>query len=41
MGVPGKVVGEVRPEQAERMRAGSAVYVRRWQHYRAAMRPLG
>ena len=41
MGVPGKVVGEVRPEQAERIRAGSAVYVRRWQHYRAAMRPLG
>ena len=29
MGVPGKVVGEVRPEQAERIRAGSAVYVRR------------
>ena len=41
MGVPGKVVGEVRPEQAERIRAGSAVYVRRWRHYRAAMRALG
>ena len=41
MGVPGKVVGEVQPEQAERIRAGTAVYVRRWRHYRAAMRPLG
>ena len=27
MGVPGKVVGEVRPEQAERMRRGTARYV--------------
>jgi carbonic anhydrase/acetyltransferase-like protein (isoleucine patch superfamily) len=41
MGVPGKVVGEVRPEQAERIRAGTAVYVRRWQRYRAGMRQVG
>jgi carbonic anhydrase/acetyltransferase-like protein (isoleucine patch superfamily) len=34
MGVPGKVVGEVRPEQAERIRAGTAKYVRHWQRYR-------
>ena len=40
MGVPGKVVGEVRPEQADRMRAGTATYVRRWRHYRAGVRPL-
>ena len=41
MGVPGKVVGEVRPEQAERIRAGTAVYVRRWQRYRAGTRVVG
>ena len=38
MGVPGKVVGEVRPEQAERIRVGSVVYVRRWQRYAAGLR---
>jgi carbonic anhydrase/acetyltransferase-like protein (isoleucine patch superfamily) len=41
MGVPGKVVGEVRPEQAERVRAGTAVYVARWRRYRAGMRQVG
>jgi carbonic anhydrase/acetyltransferase-like protein (isoleucine patch superfamily) len=34
MGVPGKVVGEVRPEQAERMRRGSLRYVGNWKRYR-------
>ena len=34
MGVPGKVVGEVRPEQAERMRRGSLRYVANWRRYR-------
>ena len=38
MGVPGKVVGEVRPEQAERIRVGTVVYVRRWQRYAAGLR---
>lgn len=38
MGMPGKVVGEVRPEQAERIRAGTAKYVRNWQRY---LRELG
>jgi carbonic anhydrase/acetyltransferase-like protein (isoleucine patch superfamily) len=33
MGMPGKIKGEVRPEQAERMRAGTAKYVRNWQRY--------
>jgi len=41
MGVPGKVVGEVRPEQAERIRAGTAVYVRRWRRYEAGLRSSG
>lgn len=41
MGVPGKVVGEVRPEQAERMRAGAATYVERWKRYRAGLRQVG
>jgi carbonic anhydrase/acetyltransferase-like protein (isoleucine patch superfamily) len=41
MGVPGKVVGEVRPEQAERMRAGTAGYVERWRRFRAGMRLVG
>jgi carbonic anhydrase/acetyltransferase-like protein (isoleucine patch superfamily) len=34
MGMPGKVTGEVRPEQAERMRRGTANYVRNWRRYR-------
>ena len=34
MGVPGKVVGEVRPEQAERMRRGTIRYVANWRRYR-------
>jgi carbonic anhydrase/acetyltransferase-like protein (isoleucine patch superfamily) len=41
MGVPGKVVGEVRPEQADRLRVGTAVYVRRWQRYAAGLRSSG
>ena len=32
-----KVVGEVRPEQALRMRQGAQTYVRRWQHYRDSL----
>ena len=38
MGMPGKIVGEVRPEQVERMRAGTRKYVTNWQRYRAGMR---
>lgn len=37
MGIPGKIVGEVRPEQIERMRRGTAKYVRNWQRYRAGL----
>lgn len=41
MGVPGKVVGAVRPEQAERMRRGTAKYVRNWRRYRAGLAAEG
>ena len=41
MGIPGKVVGTVRPEQAERIRNGTARYVHKWQHYRATLEPIG
>ena len=41
MGVPGKVVGEVRPEQVERIRQSSVVYVRRWQRYRDGLAAEG
>jgi carbonic anhydrase/acetyltransferase-like protein (isoleucine patch superfamily) len=41
MGVPGKVVGEVRPEQAERMRRGTEKYVRNWKRYRDALAAIG
>ena len=37
MGIPGKVVGEVSPEQAERIRRGTAKYVANWQRYRAGL----
>lgn len=40
MGIPGKIVGEVRPEQAERMRQGTANYVTRWQRFRREMTPV-
>jgi carbonic anhydrase/acetyltransferase-like protein (isoleucine patch superfamily) len=33
MGIPGKVVAEVRPEQAARMRNGTRRYVENWQRY--------
>lgn len=33
MGIPGKVVGDVRPEQAERIRQGTEKYIRNWQRY--------
>lgn len=37
MGMPGKVVGEVRPEQAERIRRGTLKYVQNWRRYRAGL----
>jgi hypothetical protein len=37
-GIPGKVVGEVTAEQAARMRAGTAAYVRNWRRYRDGSR---
>lgn len=40
MGVPGKIVGTVRPEQIERMQAGARVYVERWKRYVATATPL-
>ena len=39
MGVPGKVVGEVSPEQAERMRRGTLRYINNWKRYRAGLAP--
>lgn len=41
MGVPGKIVGEVRPEQAARMRRGTERYIANWQRYRAGLRAAG
>jgi carbonic anhydrase/acetyltransferase-like protein (isoleucine patch superfamily) len=40
MGMPGKIKGEVRPEQAERMRRGTANYVTKWQRFDREMTPL-
>ena len=37
-GVPGKVVGEISPEQAERLRDSAAHYVARWRRYRVGLR---
>jgi carbonic anhydrase/acetyltransferase-like protein (isoleucine patch superfamily) len=41
MGIPGKVVGTVRPEQAERVRLGTARYVQNWRRYRSGLVPDG
>ncbi len=37
MGIPGKVVGEVKPEQLERMYGGTAKYVANWRRYKAGL----
>ena len=37
MGMPGKVVGQVRPEQAERLRRGAATYVERWKRFKSGI----
>ncbi|MCX7628719.1 MAG: gamma carbonic anhydrase family protein [Geminicoccaceae bacterium] len=34
MGIPGKIVGEVRPDQLERMARGTRAYVANWKRYR-------
>lgn len=39
MGIPGKVLGEVRDEQAARMRSGTRNYVANWRRYRAGLLP--
>jgi carbonic anhydrase/acetyltransferase-like protein (isoleucine patch superfamily) len=41
LGTPGKVVGEVRPEQAERIREGTARYVENWRRYRSGLTSAG
>jgi carbonic anhydrase/acetyltransferase-like protein (isoleucine patch superfamily) len=41
MGVPGKIVGEVRPEQAARMRRGTERYIANWQRYRTGLKAAG
>jgi carbonic anhydrase/acetyltransferase-like protein (isoleucine patch superfamily) len=41
MGMPGKVMGEVRPEQALRIRRGTEKYVRNWRRYRAGLVAAG
>ncbi len=38
MGMPGKIVGEVRPEQLERVQRGTEKYVRNWQRYRDGLK---
>ena len=38
MGMPGKVVGQVRPEQLERVHRGTEKYVGNWKRYRAELR---
>lgn len=40
MGMPGKIVGTVRPEQIERVHAGTAKYVRNGRRYRAGLAPV-
>jgi carbonic anhydrase/acetyltransferase-like protein (isoleucine patch superfamily) len=40
MGTPGKVVRELRPEEAERMRDTVSGYVERWKQYRRELKPL-
>ena len=40
VGVPGKILGEVREEQAARMRNGTRNYVANWRRYRAGLRPV-
>lgn len=41
MGMPGRIVGEVRAEQAARMAAGTAKYVANWKRYKAGLAPEG
>ena len=41
MGMPGKVVGEVRPEQRERIRLGTEKYIRNWKRYRQGLKASG
>jgi len=41
MGIPGKVVATVRPEQAERARSGTLHYVENWKRFRAGLAPSG
>lgn len=40
MGVPARIVGEVRTDQLERMRRGAQVYIDRWKRYRATLHRL-
>jgi carbonic anhydrase/acetyltransferase-like protein (isoleucine patch superfamily) len=37
-GVPGKVVGEISAEQSDKIRAGTASYVRNWRRYQRDLR---
>jgi carbonic anhydrase/acetyltransferase-like protein (isoleucine patch superfamily) len=37
MGMPGKIVGEVRPDHAERMRQGARSYVANWRRFAAEL----
>jgi carbonic anhydrase/acetyltransferase-like protein (isoleucine patch superfamily) len=37
MGAPGKIVGEVRPEQLQRVHHGTEKYVRNWKRYRTGL----
>ena len=41
MGMPGKIKGEVRPEQAERMRWGTARYIEKWRRFAKELEQRG
>ena len=41
MGMPGKIKGEVRPEQAERMRWGTARYIDKWRRFAKELEQRG
>jgi len=41
MGIPGKIVGDIRPEQAERARLGTLHYVENWKRFRTGLSLAG
>lgn len=41
MGIPGKVVAEIRPEQIERLKMSATTYVERWRRYARELQRQG